>query len=149
MRHLVEEVEAGRRVLHLDRVEVEVGGEPADAVDRTAEALGHPLGAPEGMGGDRDAALVVDLVDRRGGAQAGADPALEEEPEDVALPAGDLLTDDHRNSGRPRAVLDRPKGALDRVVVGDGDHIEVGFERNVINHLRRRRPAVAEGRMKV
>src|SRR5215472_17211929 len=92
MRELVEDVEAGCRVLDLDRVEVEGGRQPAHAVDTAGAAVA--LGAPEGVRGDGESALLVDRSDRGGRRHAGAHPLLQEQPQDVAFPAGDLLADD-------------------------------------------------------
>jgi len=87
----------------------------------------------------------VDLLDRLGGAQTRPDPPLQEQPQDVALTAGDLLAHDHDDRRKRIArVLGGPKCALDRVVVGDRDHIEAGLERNVVHHLHRGGPPVAE-----
>src|SRR5205085_2090809 len=90
---LVEEIEAGCRVLDLDGIEVEFRGQPSHSVHGTA--AGAPLRAPERMDRDRDAALVVDRMHGRRARHAGPDAALEEQADDVAVAARDLFTDDH------------------------------------------------------
>src|SRR5437660_2338678 len=142
VRHLVEQVEAGGGVLDLDRVEVEVGRPPAHAVDGPLAA--GPVGAPEGVRRDGQPALVVDRGDGVRARHPGRDPPLQEQPQDVALPAGDLLADDDgRGVGPVGGQLGPEERALDRVVVGDRDHVQIAQPGRVVDQGTRARPAVA------
>ena len=135
MRELVEEVEPRRRVLDLDRVEVELGREPADPVHRPVPDTS--LSAPEGMHRDRQTALIVNRIHGRGCGHARSDPALDEQADDVAVTAGDFLTDDNlQPRRRTRGVVGGPQRTFDRVVIGDCDHVESCCAR-VIDQLLR------------
>src|ERR1700719_3098363 len=103
------------------------------------------LGAPEGVHGDREAALVVNRVDRGGGRHARPDAPLDEQSNDVAVAAGHLFADDDVDSRSFGRVIARPKGALDGVVVCDCDHAQRGSANCVIDQFLGRRPAVAGG----
>src|SRR5205823_4411207 len=142
---LVEEIEAGRRVLDLDGIEVELRGQPSHSVHGTA--AGAPLRAPERMDRDRDAALVVDRMHGRRARHAGPDAALEEQADDVAVAARDLFTDDHFDAPALREVR-RAQRAFDRVVVCDRDHVEPNGP-GVVDQLVGFRPSVTERRVHV
>ena len=73
---LVEEIEAGGRVLDLDRIEAELRGQPTDAVHRTAPR--PSLRAPERMHRHRQTTLIVDRMHGRRRGHARTDAALEE-----------------------------------------------------------------------
>src|SRR4029077_17179996 len=118
---LVEDVEPRRCVLDLDRVEVELGRQPADAVNLAARAR-LPLRPPEGMGRHGQPALVVNRVHGRGRRTAGADATLEVQGEDVSVAAGDLLADYHLDLPAPLGAFRGAQRALDGVVVRDGYH---------------------------
>ena len=79
------------------------------------------------MGGDREAALLVDLADRRAEAPHRLHALLEEQRDEMAAEGRDLLADDHL---RPVAEVagHRPGGdrGVDPLVVGDRDDVEVG-----------------------
>ena len=91
-----------RRVERLDRVgpdaRVRVGEQPAQDPALGAQRVGH-----ERVGRDREAALVVDLGDRRPQRPQRLDPLLDEQRQEVAAERRDLLADDDLDArGRDR-----------------------------------------------
>src|SRR5439155_18311019 len=62
-REPVEYIEPRCCVLDLDRIEVELGREPSDAMNRAATHLSPR--APEGMSGDGQTTLLVDRIHGR------------------------------------------------------------------------------------
>src|SRR5438128_1944354 len=147
-RELIEEIEAGGRVLDLDAIEGQLGRQPADAVHRVPAA--HlPLSPPERVRRDGDAALFMNRMDGGGGRQSRLHAVLEEEADDVPVAARDLFAHDHVELGAPGRIIGRAARAFDRVVVGDRDHVEAGSPGGVLDELGGRRPAVAYGRVHV
>ena len=101
-------------------------------VSSSEEAPEHPaLGAQrvrhQWMGGDREAALLVDLADRRAEAPHRLHALLEEQRDEVAAERRDLLADDHLRPV-PEVTGHRPGGdrGVDPLVVRDRDDVEVG-----------------------
>jgi hypothetical protein len=90
----------------------------------------------EGVGGDGDPPLLMDL--RNGATQRveWADAFVEEEAKDVPLQRGDLFADDHLNM---KAVGDRHLlcrlRRINAIVIGDGDDVEADLFR-VREYLR-------------
>src|SRR5262249_39505017 len=75
---------------------------------------------------------------------------LHEQSQDVTVAAGDLLADDHVwSSAKGGCVVGGPQRALDRVVVGDRDHIKIAHSDKVIYHGAGAGPAVAVARVNV
>ena len=73
----------------------------------------------------------------RGCGHAWSDPALDEQADDVAVTAGDFLTDDHPQPRRQtRGVVGGAQRTFDRVVIGDCDHVKSCCAR-VIDQLLR------------
>src|SRR5262249_58720802 len=119
---------------------------PADAVDTASWR--RPVGAPEGVGSDGDAPLLPDRVDGSRCRQARPYTLLHEESQNVTVPAGDLFADDHvRSSAKWCCVVGGSQRALDGVVVGDRDHVEIAHRDEVIDHGARAGPAVAVARV--
>src|SRR5882672_3276026 len=147
VRQLVEEIETRCRVLDFDRVEIKLGGEPTHPMHQASSR--SLLRSPEGMRGDRDAALVVNRIDGRGGRHAWAHATLEEKGDDVPVAAGHFLADDDVKPCAPGRVLSSTQRAFDRVVICDRDHIEPGAPGRVIHQLVGCGPAVAGGRVHV
>src|SRR2546430_2509210 len=87
------------------------------SVRPAAAATCSMVGSPPG----NEATLVVDARDGLLAAQVARDRAVEEEPDDLAVPRADLLTDDHTE-----AVLELPQSerAIDGVVIGRADHVD-------------------------
>ena len=85
MRELVEDIEARGRVLDLDRVEVQIGGQPPHSM--RGAAVHTSLRAPEGMSRDRQATLLMNRVDRGRSRHSRPHPALEEESDDLTIKA--------------------------------------------------------------
>ena len=144
---LVENVETGCRVLDLDGIEIELGGHPPHPMRiPTAHLL---LRAPERVRGDGEATLLMDRVDGRGGAQARFHRLLQEETDDVPVPARDLLADDNVQLRPAGGIFGSAERPFDGVVVGDRDHIEAGVTGGVLDQLDGARPSVACGRVHV
>src|SRR6267378_3614304 len=112
-------------------------------------AADNTLGPPERVRGDGDAVLLVDGVDGRGRGHPGLDGPLEEETDDVAVAARDLLSDDHVQLRAAGRVLGRAQRAFDGVVVRDRDHVEADAMTRMLHKLDGSRPAVAGVRVGV
>src|SRR5687767_738840 len=117
------------------------GVEDLDAIDVLIDALQHRTPdveraiAAEWVRHGDETALIVDTRDRLFRGQAARDLLLEEETDDLAVPATDFLTDDH-----PKAVgqLAEPQRALDRVVIGRADDVQPrGLDRGGLPLQRR------------
>ena len=89
------------------------------------------------MGRDREAALVVDLGDRRAHRPERPDRLLDPQREQVAAERRDLLADDRpRRAGRDRAAIAaRGERRVDALVVGDRDDVELGRPLDVVEDL--------------
>src|SRR5688572_11278491 len=115
------------RSAHVVAREGLAGIEDLDAVDVLIYALEHRTPdvesaiAAEWVRYRDETALIVDTRDRLFRGQAARDLLLEEETDDLAVPAADFLTHDH-----PKAVgqLAEPQRALDRVVIGRADDVQ-------------------------
>ena len=82
-----------------------------------------------------EAALGVDPVDRLLGGEITRDGLLEEQPDDLAVPRGNLFADDDPEAIRQIA---EPQRALDRVVVRREDDVEPGrLDRQCLHRDRR------------
>jgi hypothetical protein len=123
-----------RRVERLDRIGAVarlVGEQPAEH-----EALGAQRVRHERVGRDGDAALIVDLGDRRAHRPERLDLGLDPQREQVAAEGRHLLADDHFE--REAAVArHRSPGdcGIDALVIGDGNHVELARARDVIEDL--------------
>jgi hypothetical protein len=147
VRQLIEKEEPRRGVLHLDAIEVEIGGEPTDPVHRAAPHL--PRRAPERMRGDGKAALVVYRMDCGRGRHARLHSTFEKEPDDVSLAARHLFPDHHLKSPSLRRMFDGSQRSFNGVVICDRDHVQPSPACGMLYQLRRCRPAVAGCRMHV
>ena len=138
-RHLVGPDQEGQRVVHLERVEGAFSGGGCEQVAsaRSVHALHR-----ERVRDDCDATLLLDGEDGIGGAHAGEDLLFEEQTDDVSFSGGDLLSDDDVEAVLLSERL-RVKRALDGVVIGDGDDIEVRAVLHVLHDLRDARETVA------
>src|SRR5262249_2274137 len=123
-----------------------LGRPPADAMDGATPR--RPVGAPEGVGSDGDATLLPDRVYGGGRRHPRTYSLFHEQAENVTVPAGDLLADDHVwGSAQWRCVVGSSERALDRVVVRDSDDIEIAQRDKVIDHGAGAGPAVAVARV--
>ena len=88
------------------------------------------------MGRDREAALVVDLGDRRAQRPERLDRPLDEQRQQVAAEGRDLLADDDLE---PQALVagHRPRGdgGVDALVVGDRDDVEARCGRSTWSRI--------------
>src|SRR5256885_7266637 len=80
-----------------------------DSLERRAPDVVQPVPA-EGMRHRHDAALIVDARDGVLGREVARDRLLEEEPDDLAITAGDLLAADPANAA---GDLTHPERSLD------------------------------------
>ena len=78
--------------------------------------------------GDRDPALVVDALQRLGQRPQRRDALGDEQRQHVAAPRRDLLADHQVEAVVAGGVdLARAHRAVDPLVIGDGDHVEIGL----------------------
>src|SRR5205807_813322 len=103
-------------------------------LERRAPDVVQPVPA-EGMRHRHDAALIVDARDGVLGREVARDGLLEEEPDDLAIAAGDLLADDHADAV---GDLTHPERSLDRVVIGRAHDIDTGRPQSGQLRLERR-----------
>ena len=139
-REPVEYIETWCCVLDLDRIEVELGREPSNAMNRTASHLS--LCAPEGMSGHGQTTLLVDRIHGRRSRHPRPDPALQEQRQDVPVAARHLLADDHLQPSPAAGAIDGSQRALDRVVISDCYHVKIGVPDYVIHELCRAWPTI-------
>jgi len=136
-----------RRVESLDRVEVDLGRAVAhDAVEGPeADAAGEHR---EGMDGDRQAALLVDLADGPVQRAPHGNGLIDEERQQVAMQGRDLAAGNHIESilvGQLQCLV----AARQPVVIGDGDHVQVGAIPDVVEHLSDGSRPIVQGRVHV
>src|ERR1700674_2852574 len=106
-------------------------------------------GAPERMRGNREAPLLMYRVDRRGSRHSGLDATLEEEADDVTVPAGHLFADDDMKPPAFGGAFCGAKRSLNRVVIRHRDQVERSSAGSVVDQLRWCRPTVAGVRVHV
>src|SRR6185503_12416473 len=93
---------------------------PEDAVERRAPDVIEPVAAERMRHGD-DAALLVDASDRLLRREVARHGLLEEEADDLAVSARDLLAHDHAHAVGDLAEAER---ALDGVVIGRAHDVD-------------------------
>ena len=100
------------------------------------------------MYGDGQASLLVDLADGPVERAPHGHGPVDEQGEEMAVQGGDLGAGEDLE-GIAAGQLPSLQAAGEAVVVGDGDHVEVGVVPSVVQHLSNRCGAVIQRRVHV